>query len=184
MEPAMRLCNFGQPASFRWKVGVAGATQTETMERAHQFVRELFGDDILAGINKNWTNCGYSNAMFFGPHASAAAETSSTELTSDLVLRLGNLYAEDMRLYAQGQRALDYQRHQRKEIGRLTPSLDNLAVEWARVNPTKSPTAIPKRKPSIASKYLRVSMLVVSGSTMLVIFPILLAFKKLLARSS
>ena len=116
MASQMGVCNFGRPAKeagIAWRFGASAPSATldapaETKRRAHRFVAELFGEQTLASVNANWTQCdARSTSDEFFAFDSQARHEAGLAATGDLVPRVRALYADDVRAYEAAERQYD-----------------------------------------------------------------------------
>ena len=115
MASQMGACNFGRStkeAGIAWQLGASAPSAlldpAETTRRAHRFVAELFGDQMLTSVNANWTQCdARSTGDEFFAFDSQAKHEAGLAATGDLVPRIRALYADDARAYEAAERQYD-----------------------------------------------------------------------------
>lgn len=115
MASQMGACNFGRSvkeAGIVWRFGASAPSAlldpAETTRRAHRFVAELFGEQMLSSVNANWTQCdARSTGDEFFAFDSQAKHEAGLAATGDLVPRIRALYADDARAYETAERQYD-----------------------------------------------------------------------------
>ena len=116
MASQMEACNFGRPmneSDITWKFGSSAPRGildlgAETTRRAHRFVADLFGEQMLTNINRNWTQCdARSTSDEFFSFDSQAKHGASLAATDDLIPRIRALFEDDVRAYEEAELQYD-----------------------------------------------------------------------------